>query len=270
VRLANPRYFVLENVAAFAKSSSAAALRAETEPGGLLADYAIEVRVLNAADYGAPQVRRRAVVIGHHRDLPAPGFPEPTHAGRHVTLRQGLKGVPRFVEETRLADRTLNVLGKPMPGAFRTRELHVDRIYTSVMKARIRSVPPGGSRLDIGNPKLLPRCWREHTTGAGDVLGRLSWDRPAVTVRTEFTKPEKGRFLHPDEDRAITLMEAALIQGFPRDHLFVGSKTAIARQIGNAVPIPLAAALGRHLATALHRGEGGCAREEEDEGVAVP
>lgn len=251
VRAARPKYFVMENVPAFATSPSAEGLRAETEPGGTLADYAIEVKILDAADFGTAQVRKRAVVIGHHRDLPPPGFPPPTHVGRHVPLRAALRHVRRYVEETELRDRTIEVFGRELPGAYRTRELHVDRIYSSVVKARIRSVPPGGSRLDIANEKLLPRCWREHTTGAGDVMGRLVWDRPAITIRTGFTKPEKGRFLHPDEDRAITLMEAALIQGFPRDHLFVGSKTAIARQIGNAVPVPLAAALGRHIAAAL-------------------
>jgi DNA (cytosine-5)-methyltransferase 1 len=79
-------------------------------------------------------------------------------------------------------------------------------------------------------------------------MGRLHWDRPSVTVRTEFFKPEKGRYLHPEEDRAITHYEAALLQGFGKNHRFVGSRTDIARQIGNAVPVPLGAAIGRLLA----------------------
>jgi DNA (cytosine-5)-methyltransferase 1 len=79
-------------------------------------------------------------------------------------------------------------------------------------------------------------------------MGRLRWDQPSVTIRTEFYKPEKGRYLHPDEDRALTLFEAARLQGFPDDHRWVGSKTAIARQIGNAVPIALGSALARQLA----------------------
>lgn len=79
-------------------------------------------------------------------------------------------------------------------------------------------------------------------------MGRLNWDRPSVTIRTEFFKPEKGRYLHPTEHRAITHFEAARIQGFPDDYLWVGSKTEIARQIGNAVPLALGAALGRTIA----------------------
>ncbi|WP_347277554.1 DNA cytosine methyltransferase [Gulosibacter molinativorax] len=68
-----------------------------------------------------------------------------------------------------------------------------------------------------------------------------------MTIRTEFFKPEKGRYLHPTENRAITHYEAALLQGFPDNHRFVGSKTAIARQIGNAVPIPLGKAIAQQL-----------------------
>ena len=75
-------------------------------------------------------------------------------------------------------------------------------------------------------------------------MGRLHWDRPSVTIRTEFFKPEKGRYLHPTENRAITHFEAARIQGFADDYLWVGSKSEIARQIGNAVPLALGSALG--------------------------
>ena len=78
-------------------------------------------------------------------------------------------------------------------------------------------------------------------------MGRLVWSRPAVTVRTEFFKPEKGRFLHPSENRPITHAEAALIQGFPESFEWCGTKAAIARQIGNAVPVPLARAIAQHL-----------------------
>ena len=85
-------------------------------------------------------------------------------------------------------------------------------------------------------------------------MGRLKWDDPAVTIRTEFFKPEKGRYLHPQHEkrgpqvnRPITHREAALIQGFPDDFLWCGSKVSIARQIGNAVPIPLAEAIAGHV-----------------------
>ena len=83
------------------------------------------------------------------------------------------------------------------------------------------------------------------------MMGRLWWDRPAPTIRTEFFKPEKGRYLHPVEDRALTHREAARLQSFPDTFVFEGSKLEVARQIGNAVPPGLAAAIGLHLAGIL-------------------
>ena len=103
------------------------------------------------------------------------------------------------------------------------------------------------NRFDLPDDLKAP-CWRTHTKGSGDVMGRLWWDRPSVTIRTEFWKPEKGRYLHPEQDRAITHYEAALLQGFSPLRKWVGTKTSIGRQIGNAVPVPLARAIARHLA----------------------
>jgi DNA (cytosine-5)-methyltransferase 1 len=77
------------------------------------------------------------------------------------------------------------------------------------------------------------------------LFGRLWWDRPSVTIRTEFFKPEKGRYLHPVADRPITHREAARLQGFPDAFHFCGTKTEIARQIGNAVPPPFAGAIAK-------------------------
>ena len=82
---------------------------------------------------------------------------------------------------------------------------------------RYRAIPEGGNRFDLARnrPDLLPRCWAEKPTGTADVMGRLWWDRPGVTIRTEFFKPEKGRYLHPVADRPITHSEAARLQTFP-------------------------------------------------------
>ncbi|XUL88398.1 DNA cytosine methyltransferase [Streptomyces galilaeus] len=95
---------------------------------------------------------------------------------------------------------------------------------------------------------LSTESWDNHNTGTGDVMGRLRLGEPSVTIRTEFFKPEKGRYLHPTAARPITHYEAARIQGFPLDFRWCGSKTDIARQIGNAVPIPL----GTAIASAIH------------------
>jgi DNA (cytosine-5)-methyltransferase 1 len=104
------------------------------------------------------------------------------------------------------------------------------------------------TKLDAaGQSQLVPACWRRKVTGTTDVFGRLWWDRPALTIRTEFFKPEKGRYLHPTEHRPITVREAARLQSFPDSFLFpeTQSMVSVARQIGNAVPPKLAAAIAR-------------------------
>lgn len=243
---AQPQYFVVENVAAFAKSQQFRDFTASTQPDGILRDYTFEWDVLNAADFGAFQARKRAILIGRNRDLPAIGLPKPTHIGRHRTVRKAFAHIDPSVVETKLDGRMKTFFGVEMPGVFRPFELHVGRDYAEISKLRFPEIPTGGNRFDLPEHLKAP-CWIGHTKGSGDVMGRLHWDKPSVTIRTEFFKPEKGRYLHPVENRAITHYEAAVLQGFPDTHRFVGSKTAIARQIGNAVPVPLGRAIAEHL-----------------------
>lgn len=247
---AQPKYFVVENVAAFAKSQQFRDFTESTQADGILRDYTFEWDILNAADYGAFQARKRAILIGRHRDLPAVGMPEPTHVGQHRTVRQAFMNIVPTVTDTKLDGRTKTFFGVELPGVFRPYELHVGREYAEISRLRFPEIPEGGNRFDLPD-RLKAPCWLGHTTGSGDVMGRLHWDKPSVTIRTEFFKPEKGRYLHPTEHRAITHYEAAVLQGFPDTHRFVGSKTAIAKQIGNAVPVPLGAAIGRHIASVL-------------------
>lgn len=256
---AQPSYFVVENVAAFAKSPQYLDFKAATQLGGQLEDYDFEFQVLNAADYGAAQARKRTVIIGYHRTLDFPGWPPPTHSAkaenlpRHRTVADVLAGVPYVPDMDGEFNRWSTTFGdKEFAGSFAPRQLHWSRKYTQLSKDRFAHIPEGGSRFDLPEA-LLANCWRNHRSGSGDVMGRLHWNRPSVTIRTEFFKPEKGRYLHPDPEvhRAITHYEAARIQGFSETHRFVGSRTAIAKQIGNAVPIPLGAAIGRQLATVL-------------------
>jgi DNA (cytosine-5)-methyltransferase 1 len=255
--LSGPKYFVLENVADFLRSGQFESMRQATRPSGRLRDYRIDSAVLNAADFGVPQVRKRAIVIGSHRDLPPPGLPVGPLEGQPSswrTVRDALNSVPYEVDAIDLPRTTMTITGnQDRPGPFKTSELHLGRRPTSLSLARYRAIPEGGNRMDLPDELKAP-CWVGHRSGSGDVMGRLIWDKPSVTIRTEFWKPEKGRYLHPAADRPITLMEGALLQGFPEDYLWCGSKTEIGRQIGNAVPIALSAAIGRHLRSQLHAG----------------
>ncbi|MDZ7917742.1 MAG: DNA cytosine methyltransferase [Rhodococcus sp. (in: high G+C Gram-positive bacteria)] len=260
VRHAHPKVFVIENVDRFFSSSEFALLQEEARPGGLLEEYHLEAGFLLAADFGVPQRRKRTIVIGSRiGEIP---LPTPTHSrlgvddltGWHTT-RDVLTGLPAVPPTKELPDSSTLVFGERVRGVFKTPDLHIGRNPTQLSLDRYRHVPPGGGRFDLPD-HLLSRCWREKKTGTTDVMGRMRWDMPSLTIRTEFYKPEKGQYLHPQwdrdkpsrsVDRPITHFEAARLQSFPDSFGWCGSKIEIARQIGNAVPPMLAEALARHL-----------------------
>jgi DNA (cytosine-5)-methyltransferase 1 len=229
VEQVRPRVFVVENVPPLLNSEEGQELIRETRAMG----YQVEGRILIAADYGAPQVRRRTIIFGSRVGPVA--FPEQTHVNpekrdlqtRHlpdwVSVRQAIGDLPF------------------QPTGY---SLHIGRNPTAKSMQRYRHIPPGGNRWDLPRD-LMPECWKRKLKGGTDLFGRLRWDEPSVTIRTEFFKPEKGRYLHPEAHRPITHREAARIQCFPDDFLFKGPKIAIAKQIGNAVPIKLANAIAQ-------------------------
>jgi len=240
VERSGARIFVIENVAELWSSPECAAIHEKAVEMG----FEVAGQVLVAADYGAPQVRKRTVLIGWHRSLgQGPAFPPlRTHAApgiksnlpAWITVKEAIGDLPPPVgTEPRNDAAPLN--------------LHFGRNPTEISRARYRAVPLGGNRFDLQRnaPELTPPCWIRKKSGGTDLFGRLWWDRPSVTIRTEFFKPEKGRYLHPEQHRPITHREAARLMGFPDDFVFKGTKTEIARQIGNAVPPPLAGAVAR-------------------------
>ncbi|UPW11564.1 DNA cytosine methyltransferase [Gordonia terrae] len=260
VGVAKPKIFVIENVDRFMKSSEFQLLINEAEDG-TLTEYQLSYGHLNAADYGVAQRRIRTIVIGSRvGKIELPGA---THA-RNPQPGSGLKpwngtrtrieGLPPTPATTSLPSSTAEFFGQTVPGIYKAADLHIGRNPTKLSLERYDHVPPGGGRFDIPD-HLLPRCWREKPSGTTDVMGRMRWDFPSHTIRTEFYKPEKGAYLHPQWDargrdrvnRPITHLEAARLQGFPDDFEWCGSKIEIARQIGNAVPVGLASAIAHHI-----------------------
>jgi DNA (cytosine-5)-methyltransferase 1 len=229
VRQVRPAVFVIENVPEFLRSAEFQVFLRTMREDPAFADYYSPVYgVLNAADYGVPQLRRRGITICSRLADPREVWPPtPTHDPENrVTVRDAIADLPLEPDE---------------------RAMHWGRNPRPMSIERYRAVPEGGNRFDLARnrPDLLPDCWRRKTSGTTDVFGRLWWDKPALTIRTEFFKPEKGRYLHPVADRPITHREAARLQSFPDDFHFEGSKIQIARQIGNAVPPQLAQAVAR-------------------------
>ncbi|MFG2295355.1 DNA cytosine methyltransferase [Streptomyces sp. NPDC048603] len=301
----HPKLFVIENVDRFLKSPQYQDLcTASKTPGHPLHDYTVVPALLNAADYGVPQARKRVIVICTHKDFAEPlVHPDATHdkrgdapeadgaqaalfqAGgtegpgkprwnsvRDIFEKSDKKSLADGLPEPRVGEEPL-VAG--VPGHYLTRDLHFGRNPVTLSRARYKAIPEGGNRknlrgvyyrldskgeirlstdagyelLNTPEHPLSTESWDKHNSGSGDVMGRLRWDSPSVTIRTEFYKPEKGRYLHPSDPRPITHYEAALIQGFPEGFKWFGTKTQIARQIGNAVPV----GLGRALAESIHR-----------------
>ena len=203
---------------------------------------------LCAADYGVPQLRWRAFVLGCNFADPALVFPpKKTHARTDgVQLGLASQTILDNVIETKPWETVRNAIGDlPFPLGTEIRDceppldLHFGRNPTEKSIRRYKAIPDEGmNRFDLQKraPELTPACWIRKKTGGTDLFGRMWWDKPSFTIRTEFFKPEKGRYLHPEQNRPITHREAARLQTFPDDFKFSGSKIEIAKQIGNAVP----------------------------------
>lgn len=232
------RAFVMENVPQLLTSVEYETFRAAAEQRG----FGVDGRVLLAADYGVPQLRRRAIVLGVRGETPV--WPDPTH------------GDPKRVDEHgRPAWRTFRDAvadGRRLPDEPDGESWHRARSPRPTSVERYRTIPgEGEGRFELAarRPDITPRCWLDKPTGTTDVFGRLWWDRPSFTIRTEFYKPEKGRYLHPSAHRPITVREAARLMSFPDDFVLPEgqSMTSVAKQVGNAVP-PL---LARRIAETL-------------------
>ncbi len=215
--------------------------------------------VLLAADYGVPQMRKRAFIIGAKEKNPLNFFPPPkTHYNPNKPSPDQLTYFKNgFVSDAKpwnTVKDAISDLPPPDGTELSDREppldIHFGRNPTRKSIARYKAIPEEGmNRFDLQRiaPELTPDCWIRKKSGGTDLFGRLWWDRPAFTIRTEFFKPEKGRFLHPEQHRPITHREAARFQTFPDSFIFKGSKIEIARQIGNAVPPLLAAQVAKQL-----------------------
>ena len=232
VESSGSKVFVLENVPQILSSQEGEDIIKRAKRLG----FHISAKILLASRFGVPQNRRRAFIVGSK--LGEVDLPEGN--GKKMTVREALKGIPAEPTVTNFHQN----------GGYATKELHIARNPTELSKKRYALIPPGGNRFDLQKaaPELTPGCWIRKTKGGTDLYGRLEWDGPArCTMRTEVYKPEKGRYLHPQENRPITHWEAARLQTFPDSFVWHGSKIEIAIQIGNAVPPKLARAVAEYM-----------------------
>lgn len=187
---------------------------------------------LDAADYGVPQVRKRFILLAsrHGRiELPPRSGEEP------ATVEQYLRKYPALND------------GEASTEHFN----HEARKLAPHHKVIVQAVPKdGGSRKDVEETSILLKCHQDNPAVHKDVFGRMAWKKPAPTLTCRCTDVYCGRFTHPDQDRGISLREAAALQTFEDNYQFFGTFFHIAAQIGNAVPVKFAEQLGNSITQA--------------------
>ncbi len=270
-----PKCMVIENVPGLATLANGSYAEAILD-GYRRLGYSVAFAELLAAQYGAPQMRWRMVFIGFRDDLeipPGAGFPQPTH-GTHkigelipnctipyedlsgfVTTREAIADLPAIP-----AGGACSIYQGPPSCSYQrqmraglTSELH--NHYAARLSAqniaRLAALRPGQDWRDLP-PELLPGSMRrakrkDHTRR----YRRMTWDGVPRAVITRFRDPKTGEYTHPEQNRTLSIREAARIQGFPDAFVFSGTITEQYEQVGNAVPVQLGEAVGRAVAAAL-------------------
>lgn len=219
-------------------------------------EYKVDWRVVNCTEYRIPQSRRRLVLLASRLGpiaIPNGKYPYPS---RWKTVRQTIGRLPAL----------------STGGCDPNDPLHVAVELSDMNLKRIRATPHDGGTRKGWSADLVLKCHKKKSGQSyGSIYGRMWWDRPAPTMTTLCTGIGNGRFGHPQQDRPITLREAALFQSFPKDYQFWPAdkrvnRKAVSRMIGNAVPPKLARALGD--AVLLHTRSHLAARSNRESGKA--
>ncbi len=221
-----PRAVILENVPGLARDRRFRTFCRHMEKLGYIGDH----RVLNATDYGVPQRRHRLIYLA------------------------GLQGSIPFAASSPNKKTVRDAIAKLSPPGRSGDPVHdIPERRSQKVLDLIRRIPKnGGSRICL--PEEFQLDCHKRCNGFKDVYGRMAWNEQAPTITGGCYNPSKGRFLHPTQNRAITIREAALLQGFPRRYKFpaTNNKSALALMIGNALPPPFIAAHARNIKHMLY------------------
>jgi DNA (cytosine-5)-methyltransferase 1 len=236
-----PRCFLMENVPGLlgrrGKTLANRFVRTVIDAG-----YGVEHAVVDAADFGVPQTRRRVFFVGWDRScLPEFVFPPAGTSLQRRTVRDAIGDLPSPPLDF-----------SPMQGDTLHRRIRL----SAKNLERLKLISPGGGFEDLP-VEMRVDCHKSGAAKIGHraVYGRLAPDKPAATITARFDSFTRGRFGHPWEARNITLREGARLQGFPDGHVFFGTQEEVAAQIGNSVPPQLASAIGRALREFLLGGD---------------
>lgn len=213
VEALHPKCVMLENVPGLGRNKLFKKFLSRMSRLGYKGDW----RVLNTVDFGVPQRRKRLIYIASRVGKIQIHSPK----AESITVREALRRVGKAGQS-----------GDPIHDLPEQRSERIKKMISLVPK-------DGGSREQLPEEHVL-NCHKRHPDGFKDVYGRMAWSAPAPTITGGCASPSKGRFLHPEEDRCITLREAALLQGFTKDYTFPhdAGKGKLALMIGNALPPP--------------------------------
>jgi len=240
VREIDPLYTLFENVSGFKKLYNGEAY------GRLLQElkdlgYQVASAVIEASNYGLPQIRQRTIVVGWKgSQAPVRIPPRPNvHKGPNLfnlpdrmSLIDAISDLPELSFNDSSSEykcEPLNEYQRKMRNGCRILTEHNSSNYGEKMREILSLIPEGGSVLDLPE-RLRPKSYFNNT------YARLRPDRPAPTITRNFGTPSSSRCVHPYQNRALSTREGARLQGFPDDYAFHGSKGSKNLQIGNAVP----------------------------------
>ena len=195
--------------------------------------------LLDAKHFGVPQTRKRFILLAAKQGSISLPIPQ-TEPHQLATVRECIEKYPEIADGEESKVYPNHVARKLQP--------HHRRIVKAVPK-------DGGSRRDVTDTSILLKCHQEKPNAHTDVFGRMAWDAPGPTLTCRCTDIYSGRFTHPQQDRGISLREAAALQTFGDDYKFFGTSiSGISRQIGNAVPVKLAEQLGQSIINSFQHG----------------
>lgn len=226
IKSTNPHIISMENVPELEKEQVFLDFKNQIIALGYKVDY----KVVDSSEYGVPQRRKRllflASIFGNIELL------EPNHKDNKITLRDAIYNLPPIkAGESSEID-----------------PLHKASSLSSINLRRIQNSVPGGTWKDWPEDLLLECYKKKSGQSFTSVYGRMTWDDVSPTLTTQFNRYGTGRYGHPEQDRALSLREGAILQSFPRDYQFVQNSNYvigdIARQIGNAVPVKLGEVIG--------------------------
>lgn len=198
-------------------------------------DYHVSWRIVNCAEYGVPQSRKRLVLLASKYggiNLIDPLYHEETF----ITVKDAIGNLPK------IKDGEISI----------TDPLHRASKLSKINKKRIRMSVPGGTWIDWDKSLQLPCHKKNSGQGYRAVYGRMEWGKPSPTITTQFYGYGNGRFGHPEQDRAISMREGAILQSFPPNYKFIDNEhpqtnRQIGVHIGNAVPVKLGEAIGKSI-----------------------